>query len=102
MELNENILKDSLVTLFKCISEGIIISDSEGIIIMANPSAHQMFGYEKTEMVNLPIEDLIPKRFNHKRKVERYNYAEVPPKRIMKKTSAFLRKEKMETNSQLK
>lgn len=44
--------------LFESSVEGMIILDKQGIIITANPSCLKMFGYEKEELTNKPIEKL--------------------------------------------
>ncbi|MFZ9387936.1 MAG: PAS domain S-box protein [Chitinophagaceae bacterium] len=51
-----------LVSLFENSTEGIIISDGSGNIILVNPSAQKMFGYQSDELVGKPIETLIPER----------------------------------------
>ncbi|MBL0316512.1 MAG: PAS domain-containing protein [Flavobacteriales bacterium] len=41
-------------TIFNHVNEGILIADSNGMIILANPKANQMFGYADGELeVNL-------------------------------------------------
>lgn len=47
-------------SLLKNLAEGIIIVDREGCIQFCNPSAVQMFGYAKDEVLGCPIEFLIP------------------------------------------
>ena len=40
--------------------EGVIVADSRGIILSANPQAHLMFGYEDAELLGLELRRLIP------------------------------------------
>lgn len=42
---------------------GMVVSDSEGRILMVNPQAEAMFGYPAAEFVTRRIEDLVPPRF---------------------------------------
>lgn len=90
MDLSSNILQDNLPALFQSVTEGIIISDADGVILLANPSAHQMFGYEKNSMIGLTIEDLMPKHFNNKHKEYRHNYNKNPQPRAMGKNLSLI------------
>lgn len=53
--------------LFQYATNGIIMTNRQGIIIMANPAIEVLFGYGKGEMTGKPVETLIPTRFakNH-------------------------------------
>ena len=54
---------ESLNALFEHATEGIIISDSRGKIVKANPSSEKLFGYQQGELIEKTIEDLIPSKF---------------------------------------
>ncbi|WP_396634679.1 PAS domain S-box protein [Maribacter sp. R86514] len=56
------------------VSEGIIVVDSNQIVVATNSSSDQMFGYEKGELLGKPLDVLIPKRFhaNHDTHVEKF------------------------------
>ncbi|SEL26338.1 PAS/PAC sensor signal transduction histidine kinase [Maribacter orientalis] len=47
------------------ISEGIIVVNTEQVIVATNSSAMEMFGYEKDELIGKPLDILIPKRYHH-------------------------------------
>ncbi len=53
--------------LFEAASEGIIVVDTRQIIVASNIAADQMFGYSKGELLNKPLNILIPTRYrdNH-------------------------------------
>ena len=61
--------KESLVTddafreIFQSMSEGIVMVDEEGKIVIANPIAEQVFGYEKNELNGIMLEKLVPNRY---------------------------------------
>ncbi len=57
---------ERLTAMFRNATEGIIISNTKGEIVMINPHAELMFGYDKGELQNKQIEQLIPDRFGHK------------------------------------
>ncbi|HEX6890214.1 MAG TPA: PAS domain-containing sensor histidine kinase [Chryseolinea sp.] len=49
--------------IFQSMSEGIIMVDSRGKIVVANPVAEQLFGYGNNELTNVPMETLLPTRY---------------------------------------
>lgn len=49
-----------LTSLFENATEGIVVTNSLGVIILINPSACQMFGYSPVELEGQKIEVLIP------------------------------------------
>lgn len=50
--------------LFEAASEGIIVVDSNQIIVAANLAAENMFGYEKDELNEQPLNLLIPNKYH--------------------------------------
>ena len=52
-----------MTSLFENATEGIVLVNQQGKIVLANPSAGRMFGYEPDELVGKSIEILIPERF---------------------------------------
>lgn len=69
-------------TLFKSASEGIVIVDAEGKIVMANPAAHAMFGYSR-QLEGKIIEDLLPDKARHAHRKHRSAYKSNPKSRSM-------------------
>ncbi|MBB3697428.1 PAS domain S-box protein [Flammeovirga yaeyamensis] len=51
---------DPLSALFTAASEGIVIINRKGIIIGVNPMAEKTFGYGQNELIDQPIETLVP------------------------------------------
>ncbi len=43
-------------------SEGIILTNASGRIVLVNAAAERMFGYDRTELLDRPLEILIPER----------------------------------------
>ncbi|WP_026753078.1 PAS domain-containing sensor histidine kinase [Sediminibacter sp. Hel_I_10] len=54
-----NILLDS-------VSEGVIVVDQNQTIVEANSSAETMFGYNRKELLQLPLQNLIPQNYHTK------------------------------------
>jgi PAS domain S-box-containing protein len=49
--------------IFQSMSEGIIMVDTRGKIVVANPVAEQLFGYSSDELTGVMLEDLLPARY---------------------------------------
>lgn len=85
----ENSLKTGFETnatfleIFHSMSEGIIIVDEKGVIIIANPSAEHMFGYEKGELKGKSLEELLPERYRKAHVNLRRGFNEHPEPRRM-------------------
>jgi PAS domain S-box-containing protein len=69
---------EEIDALFRFAAEGILIIDQHGIIVRINPSAEQLFGYEKDELLHQRIEVLIPGHFKEKHEKHRQEYMTVP------------------------
>ncbi|MEO6963744.1 MAG: PAS domain S-box protein, partial [Puia sp.] len=62
---SENVNEGQVVALFEYATEGIILTDEKGEIILINPAALKLFNYEKEELLGRSIETLIPGRFHN-------------------------------------
>ncbi len=56
--------KDEFNILFEAASEGIIVVDASQTIVAANSSVEKMFGYNVGEMINQPLNILIPSNYH--------------------------------------
>jgi PAS domain S-box-containing protein len=76
--------KDRFEALFEYASMGIVVTDEEGNIEMANHFLLSQFGYESNEeLAGKKIEVLIPSRYNHKHHHHREDYNKNPGQRSM-------------------
>lgn len=48
------------------VSEGILVVNTEQVIVATNTSAEEMFGYEKDELNGKPLDTLIPRRYHNR------------------------------------
>lgn len=80
MSLSNHIDFDAL---FNYTTMGIVIADSDGFILMANPFLLKQFGYDSTEIIGHKIEKLIPVRFHNRHVQYREKYSEQPRNRPM-------------------
>ncbi|MEO8404701.1 MAG: PAS domain-containing sensor histidine kinase [Chitinophagaceae bacterium] len=72
-----------LTSLFENATEGIILTDSKGTIVMVNPSAERMFGYDSGEIIGSPIEILIPDNVRPHHHTLREGFYHKPSNRVM-------------------
>lgn len=72
-----------LVSLFENATEGIILANSKGNIVLVNPSAERMFGYTAGEITGQPVEVLIPERFSYHHKDLKEGFYKNPANRSM-------------------
>lgn len=54
---------DIFETIFESVSEGVVVVDSDQIIVATNASANEMFGYGIEELNGSPLDTLIPMRY---------------------------------------
>jgi PAS domain S-box-containing protein len=64
-------------------SQTILSVDSNGRIVMANRMAETMFGYSREELLELPLEALVPERFRDAHAVQHAGYFAAPRLRPM-------------------
>jgi PAS domain S-box-containing protein len=72
-----------MTSLFENATEGIILTDNRGCVVLANPAAERMFGYSAKELENLPVEVLIPGNFRTGHKALREGFHKSPSNRSM-------------------
>ena len=68
---------------FECATVGIVAVNRGGQIVLANPRAEAMFGYEGEELVGLPLPVLIPGRLQHAHEEHQADYFARPRTRLM-------------------
>jgi PAS domain S-box-containing protein len=75
--------KSHINSLFENATEGFVITDDEGNIVLVNPSACRIFGYDAEEMVGQKIEMLIPDNFKRGHAHLRDQFYKYPQNRSM-------------------
>lgn len=88
---------EMLDALFKHATEGIVVVNKEGVIVMLNPKALELFGYGDGELVNMKIETLIPRRLSKQHVNHRDTYLESPHARGMGSSLELFARRKDET-----
>ncbi len=74
---------EHLTSLFENATEGIILTNSLGKIVLVNPAAEKMFQYGSGEIIGQPIEILIPEQFKPHHHNLRAGFYQHPSNRAM-------------------
>jgi PAS domain S-box-containing protein len=72
-----------ITSLFENATEGFVVTDSKGTIILVNPSACTMFEYDAQELIGKKIEILIPSQYKKSHVGLRENFYKDPQNRVM-------------------
>src|SRR6187399_3493725 len=72
-----------MTSLFENATEGIILTNGRGHIVLVNPAAERMFGYPANELNDQPVEVLIPGSFRHGHQALREGFHKKPSNRSM-------------------
>lgn len=72
-----------LTSLFENATEGIVLTNRAGNIILINPAAERIFGYDAQEIINQPIEVLIPEKVKPHHHALREGFYKNPSNRVM-------------------
>jgi PAS domain S-box-containing protein len=72
-------------SIFNHVNEGILIANSRGVILDVNPRCNLLFGYDKDELIGMPVESLVPDRLTERHVDYREAYMRHPTKRPMGK-----------------
>jgi PAS domain S-box-containing protein len=78
-----NFEKSHMTALFENATEGIVLTDQDGNIILANAAAEHMFGYSADELINKPVEILLPQKIRTKHVGLRETFYDDPQHRAM-------------------
>ena len=74
---------DAFREIFQSMTEGIIVVDRAGKILVGNPIAEEMFGYTKEELTGMQMEKLLPERYRNKHLSFRADFNSHPAPRRM-------------------
>ena len=63
--------------------DGIVMIDEAGQILLVNRQVELLFGYERSELLGRPVEDLLPEQFRQVHRAHRTRYRAAPQTRAM-------------------
>lgn len=69
--------------LFEHATEGIVLTNDKGKIVLLNPAAYKLFQYDQGELLNQSIDILIPERFHGRHVADREAFYRHPVNRTM-------------------
>jgi len=72
-----------ITSLFENATEGFVVTNSKGSIILVNPSACRMFEYEAEELIGQKIEILVPTQYQKRHVKLRDDFYNDPRNRVM-------------------
>ncbi len=72
-----------LLALVDALADGIVLTDDDGVVVLANRRAEEMFGYQHGELAGRPVESLIPADLRAAHARERAQYQRQPVARPM-------------------
>ncbi len=82
-DLVTTVSNDDFREIFQSMTEGIIVVNKEGKILVANPVAEQMFGYDSNELAGKSLDFLLPPRYRAKHDQYRNDFCGNPIPRRM-------------------
>jgi PAS domain S-box-containing protein len=72
-----------LWSLVDALDDGVVLSDEDGVLVLANRRAEGMFGYRPGELIGQPVESLVPAGLRAAHITARTRYAQDPAARPM-------------------
>ena len=69
--------------LLDALADGVILTDEDGVLVLANRRAEGMFGYRPGELIGQPVESLVPAGLRAAHVTQRAGYAREPVARPM-------------------
>ena len=72
-----------ITSLFENATEGFVVANSLGNIVLVNPAACKMFGYTPEELIGQKVELLIPTKYRHSHVKLRADFYQKPENRVM-------------------
>ncbi|HJV60438.1 MAG TPA: PAS domain S-box protein, partial [Albitalea sp.] len=70
-------------SLFSAYPDALLLVDSRGSIVLANPAAAELLGYTVEELVGLPVDALVPDAIRPRHAAYRTAYGDAPRARPM-------------------
>ena len=69
--------------LVDALDDGVILTDEDGVLVLANRRAEDMFGYRPGELIGQPVESLVPAGLRTAHVTQRAGYTREPLARAM-------------------
>ena len=89
---------EHMSSLFENATEGIILTNGKGVIVLVNPAAEKIFDYSSSELIGKPIEVLIPDSIRSHHTQLREGFYKHPSNRAMGQGRDLFARKKDNTN----
>ncbi|QIZ76717.1 response regulator [Ferrimonas lipolytica] len=86
--------EDQFRGLLESAPDGMVIINEDGLIVLVNEQTERLFQYKRAELLNQPVEKLLPQRFQHAHPVLRQGYFDLPRVRQMSAGAALTARRK--------
>jgi len=73
----------SFRALFDAAADAMLIVDSKGLVVLANPAVQQLLGYSREELNGNPVEAIMPQQYREIHRQQRTRFLQEPTKRPM-------------------
>jgi len=83
MKTKQIVIDDIFQLVVESSPNGILITDQKGKIILVNNHIEKLFGYERNELINKPVELLVPVKNKKNHKKYRSQFSNKPENRAM-------------------
>src|SRR6516225_5514991 len=80
---------DVLRRMLEALPDALVVSDTEGRIVLANAQTEKLFGYPRDELLGRSVEVLVPERFRGGHVAHRGGYLQAPHLRPMGRGQAL-------------
>ena len=74
---------DVILGVVDAAPDGLVVADADGTVILVNRQVEALFGYDRSELIGRPIEDLLPERFRQTHRGHRAGFQADPRTRAM-------------------
>jgi len=75
--------EEKFKSLLEAAPDAMIIANEKGEIVLVNQQTEAVFGYDRTELIGRPVEQLMPTAFRERHKMHRTNFFTYPKVRSM-------------------
>ena len=79
----------SFEALFNAASDAMLLTDTSGQVVQANPAARLLLGYSEEKIIGLEVEALMPQRYRDHHRLHREIFNTKPEKRSMGSGAEF-------------
>jgi PAS domain S-box-containing protein len=77
------LLQELSPQILEVVHDALVVVDAEGLIVLVNKRTELLFGYHRTELIDQPVETLIPETLREQHTQHRAMFGDNPYPRLM-------------------